>query len=271
MNSKKKLLVFIFAFYVCLCIPQMKVSATEKYTFETIVGTKYVSKETNIRTEPSLDGEKVGVLSAEESFYTFGRCNETGWYKIFYDGEYRYISDLYVMDFTVYINHDYLHIFSPVDIRKWPDDSSEIVGHIPADVNLKMTGITTDQKYYEVNYQTSTGFIPASSTRAVVSENKYKYTTIKTPQTESKKEEKEKEKPSAFKVIVIIFCVIWGLGKVCEALSMIVDSKDSSKRTTQKTSGKKDDFSLFGVDWDGDGKVSMVDDFITMDLLDEDK
>ncbi len=44
----------------------------------------------------------------------------------------------------------------------------------------------------------------------------------------------------------------------------------SSVKSSQESDQKKKDTSLFGIDWDGDGEVSMADDFETMELLEDD-
>ena len=48
------------------------------YTFKDIQQTMYATGSVNIRTLPSMKGEKVGMLSKDQKVSVTGRCNETG-------------------------------------------------------------------------------------------------------------------------------------------------------------------------------------------------
>lgn len=58
----------------------------------------YVKKQVNVRSIPSQDGEKLGSLSAGTPVTVTGQCNETGWYRIAFNGGTGYVSNNYLTD-----------------------------------------------------------------------------------------------------------------------------------------------------------------------------
>lgn len=68
------------------------------YTFNDISATKYAKSTVNVRNLPDTDGEKVGSLSMNQEVTITGQCNETGWYRIEFDGNTAYVSDSYLAD-----------------------------------------------------------------------------------------------------------------------------------------------------------------------------
>ena len=68
------------------------------YTFNDMSATKYAKSTVNVRNLPNTDGEKVGSLSLNQEAAVTGQCNETGWYRIEYDGNTAYVSDSYLVD-----------------------------------------------------------------------------------------------------------------------------------------------------------------------------
>lgn len=68
------------------------------YTYTDMDATKYAKSSANVRSMPSTDGEKLGGLSANNEVKVTGQCNETGWYRIEYDGGVAYVSDSYLVD-----------------------------------------------------------------------------------------------------------------------------------------------------------------------------
>ena len=56
----------------------------------------YAIQTVNVRNLPSTDGEKVGNLSTNQEVTVIGQCNETGWYRIEYNGETAYVSNNYL-------------------------------------------------------------------------------------------------------------------------------------------------------------------------------
>lgn len=68
------------------------------YTFNDMSATKYAKSTVNVRNLPNTDGEKVGSLSMNQEVSVTGQCNETGWYRIEFDGNTAYVSDSYLVD-----------------------------------------------------------------------------------------------------------------------------------------------------------------------------
>ena len=58
----------------------------------------YAKYDVNIRTLPSVKGNKLGVLSQDEKIKVTGQCNETGWYRVEYKNNVAYISNNYLTD-----------------------------------------------------------------------------------------------------------------------------------------------------------------------------
>ena len=68
------------------------------YTFNDMSAVKYAKSTVNVRNLPDTDGEKVGSLSLNQEVAVTGQCNETGWYRIEFDGNTAYVSDSYLVD-----------------------------------------------------------------------------------------------------------------------------------------------------------------------------
>ncbi|MBP3490134.1 MAG: SH3 domain-containing protein [Roseburia sp.] len=68
------------------------------YTFNDMSATKYAKSTVNVRNLPDTDGEKVGSLSLNQEVAVTGQCNETGWFRIEFDGNTAYVSDSYLVD-----------------------------------------------------------------------------------------------------------------------------------------------------------------------------
>ena len=71
------------------------------YTYTDMNATMYAKQSVNVRELPLTDGERVGGLSTNQEITVTGQCNETGWYRIEYDGGTAYVSDNYLSDTKV--------------------------------------------------------------------------------------------------------------------------------------------------------------------------
>ena len=69
-----------------------------KYTITALSATMYTTSTINVRGEPSQDGEKIGMLPADEKVEVTGQCNETNWYRIKFDGAEAYASNDYLTE-----------------------------------------------------------------------------------------------------------------------------------------------------------------------------
>ena len=69
-----------------------------KYTYTDMNKTMYAKSSVNVRDLPSTDGNKLGGLSSGQAVTVTGKCNETGWYRIDYNGSVAYVSNSYLVD-----------------------------------------------------------------------------------------------------------------------------------------------------------------------------
>ena len=69
-----------------------------EYSYSDMNQTMYASQSVNVRNLPSTDGDKVGGLSAAQAVAVTGKCNETGWYRIEYNGGEAFVSDSYLVN-----------------------------------------------------------------------------------------------------------------------------------------------------------------------------
>ncbi len=67
------------------------------YTYEDMSATMYAKQSVNVRSLPSTDGEKLGALAYSQEVNVTGKCNETGWYRINFNGSVGYVSNNYLL------------------------------------------------------------------------------------------------------------------------------------------------------------------------------
>lgn len=72
--------------------------AAPTYTYADMSATKYAQCSLNVRDLPGTDGAKLGTLSLNQAVTVTGQCNETGWYRIDYNGSTGYVSNKYLGD-----------------------------------------------------------------------------------------------------------------------------------------------------------------------------
>lgn len=66
------------------------------YSYTELSQTMYAQSTVNVRDLPEQTGAKLGSLSTNQEVTVTGQCNETGWYKISYNGGEAYVSDSYL-------------------------------------------------------------------------------------------------------------------------------------------------------------------------------
>lgn len=66
------------------------------YSYTELSQTLYAQSTVNVRDLPEQSGAKLGSLSTNQEVTVLGQCNETGWYKISYNGGEAYVSDSYL-------------------------------------------------------------------------------------------------------------------------------------------------------------------------------
>ncbi len=331
MSVKLRIIFFFLAGMVCLTVKNK--AHAEEYTYTYEFALHFVSEPTNIRSKPSVEGELLGQLPAGSCVTVFGRCNETGWYEILGDTNTDrdcYISDKYVMDFSLNYCCDKVQLFYDTDIIKWPEGTLETVGSIEKGATFAVKGISRDETFYYIDNKYGKGFIPASKCvmPTTTSTPKPTQAPTSTPKpTEAVKSifaPNEKGEPwyvrliyflfklfiLAVVVLVIVFYCLGVKGGIEESEKRIkkaqnerylrlteseyraimnrrrekallreyrelleeARNREVRSRTARSKASSRDDFSSFGVfgaDWDDDGEVSMLDDVISMDIIDD--
>ena len=72
-------------------------SEEPEYSYTDLNQTMYASQSVNVRSLPGTNGERVGGLSTAQAVTVTGKCYETGWYRIEYNGEEAFVSDSYLV------------------------------------------------------------------------------------------------------------------------------------------------------------------------------
>lgn len=75
---------------------------TKSYTVEELTATKYVNCNANVRKGPGVDYEVIGGLSLNQEVQINGQAS-TGWYRINYNGEEAFISNVLLQDEPIVI------------------------------------------------------------------------------------------------------------------------------------------------------------------------
>lgn len=70
----------------------------KQYSFTDKTITMYSQCSLNVRDLPDKDGNKIGTLSTNKEVSVTGQCNETGWYRISYNGADGFVSDSYLKE-----------------------------------------------------------------------------------------------------------------------------------------------------------------------------
>ena len=70
---------------------------TSDYSVTDLSIIMYAKSAVNVRSLPDTTGDKIGNLTQNQEVTVTGKCNETGWYEIAYDGGTAYVSDSYLV------------------------------------------------------------------------------------------------------------------------------------------------------------------------------
>ncbi len=147
-------------------ISTVRVKLNTSYTVEAMdeIGTVYVDDATplNVRTGPSTGYDRMGTLSNGTVVTITGIVNDS-WYQIFYNSKVGYVyasyivlsDDVTVMDLTAdgkVVNT------AKVNIRKGPDNTTEILKTVSSGTLLNITGKATNG-WYRVVYNGVTGYV----------------------------------------------------------------------------------------------------------------
>lgn len=66
------------------------------YSYTELSQTMYAQSTVNVRDLPEQSGAKLGSLTTNQEVTVTGQCNETGWYKISYNGGEGFVSNSYL-------------------------------------------------------------------------------------------------------------------------------------------------------------------------------
>lgn len=81
--------------------PQTTEPEQSTYSYTDKSATMYAQSSVNVRDLQDTNGNKVGGLSTNQEVSVTGQCNETGWYRINYNGGTAYVSNSYLGDSKV--------------------------------------------------------------------------------------------------------------------------------------------------------------------------
>ena len=74
------------------------------YSYTDMNKTMYAQSSVNVRDLPDTDGNRLGGLSANQKVNVTGQCNETGWYRLDYNGGTAYVSSKYLAENKAVVN-----------------------------------------------------------------------------------------------------------------------------------------------------------------------
>lgn len=74
------------------------------YSYTDMNKTMYAQSSVNVRDLPDTGGNRLGGLSANQKVNVTGQCNETGWYRLDYNGGTAYVSGKYLADNKAVVN-----------------------------------------------------------------------------------------------------------------------------------------------------------------------
>ena len=177
------------------------------------------------------------------------------------------ISGLVFFDNTIGIGF----VSQETNIRKAPNLSGEKVGKLEAGSEFATSGRCNETGWYRISYDNEicyisdkyvTEILPAPDTNITTDSEEIDAKTARDVALFSKEPvSSTKVMLIAMPIIILAVIFIAGLSKG--------NSVDSKSYPDLPVSPEKDT-SIFGIDWDGDGKTSIADDFITMDMIDDD-
>lgn len=74
------------------------IEASVEYTYTDLSQTMYAKSSVNVRSGPDINSEIIGGLSTAEAVEVTGKCNETGWYRIYYRNTEGFVSGHYLLN-----------------------------------------------------------------------------------------------------------------------------------------------------------------------------
>lgn len=115
------------------------------YSYTDLSQTMYAQSTVNVRDLPEQTGGKLGSLSTNHEVTVLGQCNETGWYKISYNGGEGFVSNSYLGSEKVAVKSSQSSSTSSSTATQTP--AQEAAAEAPAESadDTPYSGMTTDQ------------------------------------------------------------------------------------------------------------------------------
>ena len=109
------------------------------YSYTELSQTMYAQSTVNVRDLPEQSGGKLGSLSTNQEVTVLGKCNETGWYRISYNGGEGFVSNSYLSTDKVAVKSQ--------STGKSQTPAQEAAAEAPAETtdDNPYAGMTTDQ------------------------------------------------------------------------------------------------------------------------------
>lgn len=70
--------------------------ASSVYSYTDMSSVMYATQSVNVRDLPGTEGQIIGQLMSNQEVEITGQCNESGWYRLVYNGQIAYVSNRYV-------------------------------------------------------------------------------------------------------------------------------------------------------------------------------
>lgn len=118
------------------------------YSYTDLSQTMYAQSTVNVRDLPEQTGAKLGSLSTNQEVTVIGQCNETGWYKISYNGGEGFVSNSYLGSEKVAVKSSQSKGNSQAEAQPAQEAAAEAPAQeAPAETtdDNPYSGMTTDQ------------------------------------------------------------------------------------------------------------------------------
>lgn len=120
------------------------------YSYTELSQTMYAQSTVNVRDLPEQTGAKLGSLSTNQEVTVIGQCNETGWYKISYNGGEGFVSNSYLGSEKVAVkskSSSATQAPSQAEAQPAQEAAAEAPAETPAESadDNPYSGMTTDQ------------------------------------------------------------------------------------------------------------------------------
>lgn len=107
------------------------------YSYTELSQTMYAQSTVNVRDLPEQTGAKLGSLSTNQEVTVTGQCNETGWYKISYNGGEGFVSNSYLGTEKVAVKSSQSKGSSQAEAQPAQEATAETPAEAPAEPEVQ--------------------------------------------------------------------------------------------------------------------------------------